>query len=431
MNISEYLNPLRSIPMTITEKILALHAGVEKVSPGDLVEVKVDMALANDITAPLAIETFNKLGVERVFDNEKIALVPDHFVPNKDIQSAGQAKLMRSFAGQHNIKHYFEVGESGIEHVILPEKGLVLPGQLIVGADSHTCTYGALGAFSTGVGSTDLGAVMATGEIWLKAPSTIRLEYEGALQHGVRGKDLILYTIGLLGVEGALYRALEFSGEVIKRLPMSQRFTMANMAVEAGGKSGIIEPDETTLAYIAERCSLEPLILKGDPGAKYEKTVTIAADKIEPQVAFPHSPENVRSISDVGNVPLDQAFIGSCTNGWLEDLREAADILKGRTIARGLRLIVIPGSPWIYKKAVQEGIVEIFLDAGAVIGPPCCGPCLGGHMGVLAEGERAISTTNRNFTGRMGHPDSKVYLSNPLVAAASAVLGRIGGPDEL
>ena len=419
------------MPMTITEKILALHAGVKEVSPGDLIEVKVDMALANDITAPLAIETFRKIGTKRVFDNEKIALVADHFVPNKDIQSAGQVKLIRDFARQYEIKNYFEGGESGIEHVILPEKGLVLPGQLIIGADSHTCTYGALGAFSTGVGSTDLGAVMATGEIWLKVPPTIRMEYEGSLLPNVGGKDLILYTIGLLGVEGALYCALEFAGEVIKRLPMSQRFTMANMAVEAGGKNGIIEPDEITLSYVAERSSSKSLILKGDIDAKYEKTVKIMVDEIEPQVAFPHSPANVHPVSEVDDIPLDQVFIGSCTNGWLEDLRDAASILKGRKIARGLRLIIIPGSPWIYKKAIQEGIIEAFLEAGAVIGPPCCGPCLGGHMGVLAEGERAISTTNRNFIGRMGHPKSEVYLSNPLVAAASAVLGRIGSPDEL
>ena len=419
------------MPMTITEKILALHAGMEKVSPGDLIEAKVDMALANDITAPIAIKVFNDIGTGDVFDREKIALVADHFVPNKDIPSAQQVKLMRDFARQQGIKNYFEGGESGIEHVILPEKGLVLPGQLIVGADSHTCTYGALGAFSTGVGSTDLGVVMATGEIWLKVPPTIRIEYDGSLQAGVRGKDLILYAIGLLGVEGALYCALEFTGEVIKGLPMSQRFTMTNMAVEAGAKSGIIEPDETTLTYVAERSSSEPLILKGDPDAKYEKVMKIAVDKIEPQVAFPPSPANVRPISEAGDVPLDQVFIGSCTNGWLEDLRDAAGILKGRTIAPGLRLIIIPGSPWIYRKAIQEGIIETFLDAGAVIGPPCCGPCLGGHMGILAEGERAISTTNRNFIGRMGHPKSEVYLSNPLVAAASAVLGKIGGVDEL
>lgn len=417
--------------MTITEKILALHAGIEKVSPGDLIEVKVDMALANDITAPLAIETFEKIGTKKVFDNEKIALVADHFVPNKDILSAQQAKLMRDFARQYEIKHYFEAGESGIEHVILPEKGLVLPGQVIVGADSHTCTYGALGAFSSGVGSTDLGAVMATGEIWLKVPPTIRMEYEGSLPPNVVGKDLILYMIGLLGVEGALYCALEFAGDVIEKLPMYQRFTMANMAVEAGGKNGIIEPDETTLKYVAERTSAKPLIVKGDHDAKYEKVVKIMVDEIEPQVAFPHSPANVHPVSEAGHIQLDQVFIGSCTNGWFEDLRDAASILKGRKVARGLRLIVIPGSPWIYKKAIQEGIIEALLDAGAVIGPPCCGPCLGGHMGILAEGEKALSTTNRNFIGRMGHPKSEVYLSNPLLAAASAVLGRIGSPDEL
>jgi 3-isopropylmalate/(R)-2-methylmalate dehydratase large subunit len=417
--------------MTITEKILALHAGVDQVSPGDLIEVKVDMALANDITAPLAIKTFKEIGTERVFNNKKIALVADHFVPNKDIASAEQAKLMREFAKEHEIKNYFEVGEAGIEHVILPEKGLVLPGQLVVGADSHTCTYGALGAFSTGVGSTDLGAVMATGEIWLKVPPTIKIEYEGNLLPGVRGKDLILYTIGLLGVEGALYSALQFSGKVIEELPMSGRFTMANMAIEAGGKSGIIEPDEITRAYVAERSSLELSILKGDPDAEYEKIVKITADEIEPQVAFPHSPANVHPISEVGDIPLDQVFIGSCTNGWLDDLRDAANILKGKKITRGLRLIVIPGSPWIYKKAIQEGIIEIFLDAGAVIGPPCCGPCLGGYLGVLAGGERALSTTNRNFIGRMGHPESEVYLSNPLVAAASAVTGKITASDEI
>ncbi len=419
------------MPMTITEKILALHAGVDEVSPGDLIEVKVDMALANDVTAPLAIETFEKIGTKKVFDNEKIALVADHFVPNKDIPSAQQVKLMRNFARQYEIKHYFEGGESGIEHVILPEKGIVLPGQVIIGADSHTCTYGALGAFSSGVGSTDLGAVMATGEIWLKVPPTIRVEYNGSLPPNVVGKDLILYTIGLLGVEGALYCTLEFAGEVIEKLPMSQRFTMANMAVEAGGKNGIIEPDEITLAYVAERSSSEFITLKGDPDAKYEKIVNIVVDKIEPQIAFPHSPANVRPVSEAGHIQLDQVFIGSCTNGRLEDLRDAASILKGRKVARGLRLIVIPGSPWIYKKAIQAGIIEALLDAGAVIGPPCCGPCLGGHMGVLAEGEKALSTTNRNFIGRMGHPESEVYLSNPLIAAASAVLGRIGAPDEL
>lgn len=417
--------------MTITEKILAAHAGLERVSPGDMIEVKVDLALANDITAPLAIKTFREIGVKKVFHRDKIALVADHFVPNKDIPSAEQSKLMREFALEQEITNFYELNESGIEHVILPEKGIVLPGQLIVGADSHTCTYGALGAFSSGVGSTDLGTVMATGEIWLKVPATIRVEYEGHLRPNVGGKDLILYTIGRMGVEGANYRTIEFSGSVIKNLPMYQRFTMTNMAVEAGGKNGIIEPDETTIAYVSERTSSDYSVITGDPDAEYEDIVRIAVDDIEPQIAFPHSPANIRPLSEVGNVPINQSFIGSCTNGWLEDLRAAAVILKGKKAAPGLRLIVIPGSSWIYRKAIEEGIIETFLDAGAVIGPPCCGPCLGGHMGVLAEGERAVATTNRNFMGRMGHPKSEVYLSSPIVAAASAVLGRIGGPDEL
>jgi 3-isopropylmalate/(R)-2-methylmalate dehydratase large subunit len=417
--------------MTITEKILAAHAGLERVSPGDMIEVKVDLALANDITAPLAIKTFREIGVKKVFHRDKIALVADHFVPNKDIPSAEQSKLMREFALEQEITNFYELNESGIEHVILPEKGIVLPGQLIVGADSHTCTYGALGAFSSGVGSTDLGTVMATGEIWLKVPATIRVEYEGHLRPNVGGKDIILYTIGRMGVEGANYRTIEFSGSVIKNLPMYQRFTMANMAVEAGGKNGIIEPDETTIAYVSERTSSDYSVITGDTDAEYEDIVRIAVDDIEPQIAFPHSPANIRPLSEVGNVPINQAFIGSCTNGWLEDLRAAAVILKGKKAAPGLRLIVIPGSSWIYRKAIEEGIIETFLDAGAVIGPPCCGPCLGGHMGVLAEGERAVATTNRNFMGRMGHPKSEVYLSSPIVAAASAVLGRIGGPDEL
>jgi 3-isopropylmalate/(R)-2-methylmalate dehydratase large subunit len=417
--------------MTITEKILAQHAGEKRVSPGDLIEVTVDLAYAHDLTAPLAIESFREIGVKKVFNDEKVILVADHFVPNKDIQSAQQAKHMREFAREQGIKYYFEVGESGIGHVILPEKGFIVPGQLIVGADSHTCTYGALGAFSTGVGSTDLGAVMATGEMWLKVPSTIRFEFNGNLLPWVQGKDLILYTIGQIGVEGALYSAMEFAGPVINELPMYQRFTMTNMAVEAGAKNGIIEPDDITLSYVKERSSYEPVVYRSDSDARYERVMTITVDTIEPQVAFPSSPANVRNISDVGNVEIDQVFIGSCTNGWLEDLRNAARILKGKCIARGLRLIVIPGSPLIYRKAIEEGIIETFLDAGAVIGPPCCGPCLGGHMGILAEGEKAVSTTNRNFVGRMGHPGSEVYLANPCVAAASAVLGRIGGPDDL
>lgn len=419
------------MPMTITEKILARHANVEQVLPGDLIDVNVDMALANDITAPLAIKVFKEIGTHSVFDPEKIALIPDHFVPNKDIESAEQARVMRKFAIQHQIKYYYEIGQSGIEHVILPEKGLVIPGDLVIGADSHTCTYGALGAFSTGVGSTDLGVIMATGKTWLKVPPTIKLNYEGNLLPWVEGKDLILYTLHELGINGAIYHALEFSGTVIKGLSMAQRFTMTNMAVEAGAKNGIIEPDEITLAYVAGRSSRSPFVCTGDPDADYEKVINIEVGKIEPQIAFPHSPDNVRPLSQVGNITLDQVFIGSCTNGRLEDLRKAATILKGRTVANGTRLIVIPGSQLIYGEAIKEGIIQTLINAGAVIGPPCCGPCLGGHLGVLAEAERALSTSNRNFIGRMGHPKSEVYLASPVVAAASAILGRIGSPDEM
>jgi 3-isopropylmalate/(R)-2-methylmalate dehydratase large subunit len=417
--------------MTITEKILAAHAGVESVSPGELIKARVDLALANDITAPLAIRVFEEIGKDRVFDPEKIALIADHFVPNKDVLSAEQAKLMKEFALRHGIRHYYELGEGGIEHVILPEKGLVVPGDVVIGADSHTCTYGALGAFSTGVGSTDLGAVMATGMTWLKVPPTIKVEYEGHLRPWVGGKDLILYTLGLLGVEGANYKSLEFRGEVMEHLPMDQRFTMANMAVEGGAKNGIFEPDDLTYNYVTVRAKREGFFLRSDREAEFEKVIRIRVDDLEPQVAFPHSPDHVKPVSAAGQVFLDQVFIGSCTNGRLDDLRVASAILKGRSAAKGTRLIVIPGSALIYRQAVQEGIVEILLDAGAVIGPPCCGPCLGGHMGVLAEGERALSTSNRNFMGRMGHPKSEVYLASPAVAAASAVLGRIGSPEEI
>ena len=417
--------------MTITEKILARHADLDHVSPGALIEVNVDMALANDITAPLAIKVFEEIGARRVFDPYKIALIPDHFVPNKDIESAEQAKAMREFSMQQKIAHYYEVGQSGIEHVLLPEKGLVIPGDLVIGADSHTCTYGALGAFSSGVGSTDLGVIMATGKTWLKVPPTIKLEYEGKLLPWVGGKDLILFTLGMLGIDGGNYRSLEFSGPVIGRLSMDQRFTMANMAVEAGAKNGIIAPDETTMAYVAQRSSRRPFVCTSDPQADYEKVVKIEVGEIEPQVAFPHSPANVRPLSEVGNVTVDQAFIGSCTNGRLEDLRQAATVLRSRKVAKGTRLIVIPGSQLIYSQAIEEGILQTLMDAGAVICPPSCGPCLGGHLGVLANGERAISTTNRNFIGRMGHPKSEVYLANPAIAAASAVLGRIAGPEEL
>jgi len=419
------------MPMTITEKILALHSGRESVSPGDLIEANVDIALAHDVTGPIAIKMFHETGVPKVFDRKKVVLVADHFVPNKDIASAQQVKALREFAREQNLEFYFEGGEAGICHVILPEKGLVAPGQVIIGADSHTCTYGALGAFSTGVGSTDLAAVLATGEIWLKVPPTIQVTYTGARGPWVCGKDLILKTIGILGVDGAHYAALEYTGDAVKGMPMYQRFSMANMAIEAGAKNGIIEADKTTLNWLDGRLKSEPLILRSDPDARYEKCLTIDIGELEPQIAFPPSPANVRPLSACGNIPLDQVFIGSCTNGQIEDLRDAAAILKGKKTARGVRLIVIPGSPWIYGKAIEEGIIQIFLDAGAVIGPPCCGPCLGGHMGILAEGERAVSTTNRNFIGRMGHPKSEVYLANPHVAAASAVLGRIAGPDEL
>jgi 3-isopropylmalate/(R)-2-methylmalate dehydratase large subunit len=418
-------------PMTITEKILAMHAGKDLVSPGELIQVQVDLALANDITAPLAIGVFNELGAERVFDTGKIALVPDHFVPNKDIPSAQQTKIMTDFARKHRIKHYFELGESGIEHVILPERGLVVPGDLVIGADSHTCTYGALGAFSAGVGSTDLGVIMATGRTWLKVPATIRLVYEGKLRPWVGGKDLILFTLGRLGVEGAAYKTLEFSGQVVNSISMDQRFSMANMAVEAGAKNGIFEPDEITRTYVEERADREGFYLASDREAAYEEVVTIDVGQIEPQVAMPHSPDNVCPVSEIGSIRVHQVFIGSCTNGRMEDLREATQILEGRSVAKGTRLIVIPGTPLIYKQAIQEGIMETLITAGAVIGPPCCGPCLGGHMGVLAEGEKALSTTNRNFVGRMGHPKSEVYLAGPAVAAASAVLGKIGAPDEL
>jgi len=379
----------------------------------------------------MAIRVFDELGTGGVFDREKIALVPDHFVPNKDIPSAEQAKIMKDFARRNKIKHYFEAGEAGIEHVILPEKGIVLPGDLVIGADSHTCTYGALGAFSTGMGSTDLGVSMATGKTWLKVPSAIKVVYEGKLRPWVGGKDLILYTIGLLGVEGAVYKTLEFSGSIIRNLSMAQRLTMANMAVEAGAKNGIVEPDEITLAYVDGRSEREGIFLTSDSNGTYERVINVNVDQIEPQVAFPHSPDNVKSVSGIDSIKVDQVFIGSCTNGRMEDLREAAKVLEGHTVARDTRLIVIPGSPHIYKKAIQEGIVETLLDVGAVIGPPCCGPCLGGHMGILAEGEKAISTSNRNFIGRMGHANSEVYLANPAIAAASAVLGRIGAPEEI
>jgi 3-isopropylmalate/(R)-2-methylmalate dehydratase large subunit len=417
--------------MTITEKILAIHAGKPAVTPGELIDVSLDLVLGNDITSPVAINEFHKIGVDKVFDPNKIALVPDHFTPNKDIKSAEQAKMMREFAHHYGIINYFEVGEMGIEHCLLPEKGLVLPGELIIGADSHTCTYGALGAFSTGVGSTDMAAGMATGKAWLKVPESIRFVFSGKLPRWVGGKDLILFTIGKIGVDGALYQAMEFTGETITALSMEGRFTMANMAIEAGGKNGIFSVDEKTLEYVKNRSNRKYTVFNSDSDAKYTKVYEWDVSKLEPQVAFPHLPENAKPLSQCGNVSIDQSIIGSCTNGRIEDLREAAFVLKCKKVNPNVRLIVIPGTQEIWRQAMHEGLFDIFLDAGAAISTPTCGPCLGGHMGILAKGERAIATTNRNFVGRMGHPESEVYLAGPAVAAASAIAGKIAGPEEV
>lgn len=419
------------MPMTITEKILAAAAGKESVKPGELINAKVDLVLANDITAPVAIKEFEKIGVSKVWDKERVALVPDHFVPNKDIKSAEQAKMLRDFSHSQELTNYFEVGRMGIEHCLLPEQGLVGPGDVIIGADSHTCTYGALGAFATGVGSTDLAAAMALGETWFKVPESIKFIYNGKLGPWVGGKDLILYTIGKIGVDGALYEAMEFCGEAISNLSMDGRFTMCNMAIEAGGKNGIIQPDEITRQYVEGRTKRPYKFYTSDPDAHYARVYEFDVSKIEPQVAFPHLPENARSVSEAGNVEIDQAVIGSCTNGRIEDLRLAAQILKGKKVNKGVRLIVIPGTQDIYRQAMHEGLFDIFLDAGAAVSTPTCGPCLGGYMGILAKGERCIATTNRNFVGRMGHVESEVYLSNPAVAAASAITGRISHPEEV
>ena len=418
--------------MTITEKILAAHSEKKTVAPGELISSKVDVVLGNDITAPVAIKEFEKIGVPDVFDKEKVVLVPDHFTPNKDIKSAEQAKLLRSFAKKHELTNYFEVGRMGIEHCLLPEQGIVLPGDVIIGADSHTCTYGALGAFSTGVGSTDMAAGMASGEVLFKVPESIKFVYNGNdLNEWVSGKDLILHTIGDIGVDGALYKAMEFTGPAIENLSMDGRFTMANMAIEAGGKNGIIAPDQTTIDYVESRAKRPYKIYSSDPDAVYDAVIEYDVSQIEPQVAFPHLPENSRPVSEAGKVELDQVIIGSCTNGRMEDLRIAAKVLKGHKVHPDVRLVIIPGTQEIYKQAMQEGLFEIFVDADAAVSTPTCGPCLGGHMGILAKGERALATTNRNFVGRMGHPESEVYLSNPAVAAASAIMGRIVGPGEV
>ncbi|WP_041284748.1 3-isopropylmalate dehydratase large subunit [Desulfoscipio gibsoniae] len=417
--------------MTITEKILAAHAGMDRVEPGQLINVQVDLALGNDITAPVAIREFERIGVETVWDRERVVLVPDHFVPNKDIKSAEQVKGLREFARKHQLPHFYEVGRMGVEHCLLPEQGLVGPGDLVIGADSHTCTYGGLGAFSTGVGSTDLAAAMALGETWLKVPESIKFVYYGELPRWVGGKDLILYTIGQIGVDGALYMAMEFTGPAIEGLGIEGRLTMANMAVEAGAKNGIVAPDEITRRYVEGRAKRPYTFYQSDPDARYAQVIEIDVSKLEPQIAFPHLPENTRPVSEAADVTIDQVVIGSCTNGRLSDLQLAAEVLKGHRVSDNLRLLVIPGTQDIYMQALREGLVEQFIEAGAAVSTPTCGPCLGGHMGILAKGERALATTNRNFVGRMGHPESEVYLCNPAVAAASAVLGRIAAPWEV
>jgi len=417
--------------MTITEKILAEHAGKSYVEAGEIVYCKVDLALANDITAPLAIESFYQMGAKRVFDPDKVVLVPDHFTPNKDIQSAQQCKLMRQFAKEQGIKLYFEVGRMGIEHALLPELGLVKPGDLIIGADSHTCTYGALGAFSTGVGSTDLAACWATGEIWLRVPESMKFIFYGKPQRWVGGKDLILFVISQIGTEGARYKAMEFEGETLRYLSMDHRLTITNMVVEAGAKNGIMIPDDLTVKYFREKGIENIRILKSDPDARYSDVFEFDVSKIEPLVAYPPSPANVKPAKELSHIEIDQVVIGSCTNGRIDDLRIAAQILKGKKVAPWVRLIVIPATQGVYLQALKEGLIEIFIEAGGAVSTPTCGPCLGGHMGVLAEGERALATTNRNFVGRMGHPKSEVYLSNPAVAAASAILGRIADPEEV
>ena len=414
--------------MTLAEKLLAARTGRKKVSPGEFLSVPVDLILANDVTAPLAIQEFRRLGVGRVFDPRRLVLVPDHFVPAKDVPSAEQSRVMREFA-QEQGAIYFEVGRAGIEHVLLPDKGLVLPGQIVIGADSHTCTYGALGAFATGMGSTDIACAMASGETWMRVPHTIRFVYHGRLPKWVGGKDLVLFTIGQIGVDGALYASMEFDGETIREMSMDGRFTMANMAVEAGAKAGLFAVDEKTLEYLRPRAK-GPFQVYTSEGP-YSRVVEYDVSGLEPQVAFPHLPSNARPLSQVGELEIDQAVIGSCTNGRIEDLRMAAGILKGRQVHPRVRLIVIPATQEIYLRAAKEGLLEAFVLSGAAVSTPTCGPCLGGHMGVLAEGERAIATTNRNFRGRMGSPRSEVYLSSPAVVAASAVLGRIGGPGEM
>lgn len=417
--------------MTMTQKILADHAGLPSVTVGQLINAKVDFVLGNDITGPVAIQEFNRSGFTEVFDPQRIALVMDHFAPNKDIKAAEQCKMCRDFAGLKQLEHFYDVGEMGIEHALLPEKGLVASGELIIGADSHTCTYGALGAFSTGVGSTDLAAAMATGKVWFKVPSAIKFVLTGKLQPYVSGKDVILHIIGMLGVDGALYQSMEFGGSGLANLTMDDRLAMANMAIEAGAKNGIFEVDDITREYMKDRVRREYKVFYADEDAEYSRVIPIDLSTIEPTVAFPHLPENVRTPEDFGDIPIDQVVIGSCTNGRLSDIRIAAEIMKGRKVAKGVRVIVIPATQAIYKEAMKLGYLETLLDAGCAISTPTCGPCLGGHMGILAQGERCVATTNRNFVGRMGHTQSEIYLASPAVAAASAVAGKLTAPGQL
>ncbi|MBU5471345.1 MAG: 3-isopropylmalate dehydratase large subunit [Lachnospiraceae bacterium] len=417
--------------MTMTQKILAAHAGLKEVKAGQLIEADLDLVLGNDITSPVAIHEMEKMNVKTVFDRHKIALVPDHFVPNKDIKSAEHCKCVREFACKHEISNYFEVGEMGIEHALLPEKGLTVAGDVIIGADSHTCTYGALGAFSTGVGSTDMAAGMVTGKAWFKVPSAIKFVLTGKPANWVSGKDIILHIIGMIGVDGALYKSMEFVGDGIQYLSMDDRFTIANMAIEAGGKNGIFPVDELAKDYMETHSKRDYVVYEADEDAEYDETYVIELDKLRPTVAFPHLPENTKTIDEVEDIKIDQVVIGSCTNGRIDDLRIAAKVLAGRKIAKGLRVIIIPATQSIYLQAIDEGLIQSFINAGAVVSTPTCGPCLGGYMGILAEGERCVSTTNRNFVGRMGHVKSEIYLASPAVAAASAITGKISGPEEL
>ena len=418
--------------MTMTQKILAAHAGLDHVEAGQLIEAELDLVLGNDITSPVAIHEMDKMKADTLFHKDKIALVMDHFIPNKDIKSAEHCKCVREFACRHEISNYFDVGEMGIEHALLPEKGLTVAGDVIIGADSHTCTYGALGAFSTGVGSTDMAAGMVTGKAWFKVPSAIRFNLTGKPKKWVSGKDVILHIIGMIGVDGALYKSMEFTGDGIKNLSMDDRFTIANMAIEAGGKNGIFPVDDQTEAYMKEHSMRSYKVYEADEDAVYEAEYTIDLSKLEPTVAFPHLPENTKTMNEISQeIVIDQAVIGSCTNGRIEDLRTAAEILKGRKVKKGVRCIIIPATQSVYLQAMEEGLLKIFIEAGAVVSTPTCGPCLGGYMGILAAGERCISTTNRNFVGRMGHVESEIYLASPAVAAASAVMGKIAAPEEL